>query len=55
VPCVAVGGACKVPLPDSVQDVLDGIVTPACVVTELRERIFMRKTSMAVSAGRRKS
>ena len=34
VPGVASAGACESPLPDAMQDVLDAIATPACVVTD---------------------
>lgn len=34
VPGVASASTCEIPLPDSVQDVLDAIATPACVVTD---------------------
>src|SRR5246500_4283489 len=34
VPGVASAGSCELPLPDAVQDVLDAISTPACVITD---------------------
>ncbi|HEX6451021.1 MAG TPA: helix-turn-helix transcriptional regulator [Trebonia sp.] len=34
VPGVASVGSCELPLPDAVQDVLDAISTPACVITD---------------------
>jgi transcription regulator MmyB-like protein/helix-turn-helix protein len=58
VPGVAGVGACEIPLPDAVQDVLDAIGTPTCVVTDrfdllawndMYATVFPRVTNAPVS------
>jgi hypothetical protein len=41
-------GACEIPLPHSVQDVLDAIVAPACVVTDRYDLLAWNDTYAAI-------